>query len=81
VLLVKGKIPQKILEHCTVHSFDEEFESYMRKEKKKNWRSLEGFSLDFDSSIDDLKVCQYVFPDNEKTKAWILKNLNVIEEV
>lgn len=53
----------------------------MRKEKKKNWRSLEGFSLDFDSSIDDLKVCQYVFPDNEKTKAWILKNLNVIEEV
>lgn len=77
-LIVKGTIPKNI--PCIVNTFEEEYELYLRK-AGKYWRTREGFSLEFDSTLSDLIESHFIYVDNEKLESIIKKKLNVIEEV
>ena len=50
-LIVKGPIPT--IKNCVVNDFDDEYALYLRT-AKKNWRTEEAFSLEFDSTLSDL---------------------------
>jgi hypothetical protein len=63
-----------------VTTFEEEFELYKRKCKKKQWATPEGFSLEFDSSLSDLKKCIFVYTNSKNTINKIRRKFNVIEE-
>lgn len=64
-LIVKGPIPT--IKNCVVNDFDDEYALYLRT-AKKNWRTEEAFSLEFDSTLSDLK--------RVTLSTWIEKTLN-----
>ena len=47
-LVVKGPVPT--IKNCIVNDFDDEYALYLRT-AKKNWRTMEAFSLEFDSTL------------------------------
>lgn len=75
-LVVKGRIPKNI-DYTT---FEEEYAKYARKCKPK-WRTPEGFSLEFDSTLADLRQSCFIYTDNSVLAELIRKKLNVIEEI
>ena len=77
-LVVKGIIPKNL--PCLVNDFEEEFNQYLRT-AKKNWRTIEGFSLDFDSALEDLRNSHFLYVDDSKLELLIKKRLKVIEEI
>lgn len=77
-LIVKGPIPT--IKNCVVNDFDDEYALYLRT-AKKNWRTEEAFSLEFDSTLSDLKKSHFVYVDREYLELLIKKRLNVIEVI
>lgn len=77
-LIVKGPIPT--IKHCVVNDFDDEYALYLRKAGKR-WRTPEGFSLEFDSTLSDLKKSYFIYVDREDLELLIKKRLNVIEVI
>lgn len=61
-------------------TFQEEFEKYARRCKKKSWATPEGFSLEFDSLLQDLRECVFVRPINDEEEAIIRKRFKILEE-
>ena len=61
-------------------TFQEEFEKYARKCKKKAWATPEGFSLEFDTTLQDLKESIFVRPISEEEEAIIRKRFKILEE-
>lgn len=78
-LIVKGPIP-KTISNCVVNDFGEEYALYLRK-AKKNWRTEEAFSLEFESTLSDLKKSHFIYVDRSDLELLIKKRLNVIEEI
>ena len=52
--------PLKMPKFGNYTTFQEEFEKYARRCKKKAWATPEGFSLDFDTLLQDLKESIFV---------------------
>ena len=44
----------------SVSTFDEEYKKYLRRCKQKRWATVEGFSLEFDSLLSDLKESIFI---------------------
>ena len=61
-------------------TFQEEFEKYARKCKKKAWATPEGFSLEFDTTLQDLKDSIFVRPISDEEEAIIRKRFKILEE-
>lgn len=61
-------------------TFQEEFEKYARRCKKKSWATPEGFSLGFDSLLQDLRECVFVRPISDEEEAIIRKRFKILEE-
>ena len=61
-------------------TFQEEFEKYARKCKKKAWATPEGFSLEFDTTLQDLKDSVFVRPISDEEEAIIRKRFKILEE-
>lgn len=61
-------------------TFQEEFEKYARRCKKKSWATPEGFSLEFDSLLQDLRECVFVRPISDEEEAIIRKRFKILEE-
>lgn len=61
-------------------TFQEEFEKYARKCKKKAWATPEGFSLEFDTTLQDLKESIFVRPISDEEEAIIHKRFKILEE-
>lgn len=61
-------------------TFQEEFEKYARKCKKKQWTTPEGFSLEFDTTLQDLKESVFVRPISDEEEAIIRKRFKILEE-
>lgn len=79
VLIVKGIIPKNI-PGCIINDFEEEFSKYLRN-ANKYWRTREAFSLDFDSTLEDLKNSHFIYTDRRDIEYLIKKQFNVIEEL
>lgn len=79
VLIVKGNIPKSI-PGCIINDFEEEYSVYLRK-AGKHWKTREAFSLDFDSTLEDLKNSHFIYVDRRDIEYLIKKQLNVIEEL
>lgn len=62
-------------------TFQEEFEKYARKCKKKAWATPEGFSLEFDTTLQDLKDSVFVRPISDEEEAIIRKRFKILEEI
>ena len=62
-------------------TFQEEFEKYARKCKKKAWATPEGFSLEFDTTLQDLKDSVFVRPISDEEEAIIRKRFKILEEL
>ena len=62
-------------------TFQEEFEKYARKCKKKAWATPEGFSLEFDTTLQDLKESIFVRPISDEEEAIIRKRFKILEEL
>lgn len=77
VLSKNNKIPK--IENAIVTTFDDEFEKYKVRCKKKQWRTMEGFSLEFDTCLSDLKKCIFIYPGNEDVEKWVKKFYKVLE--
>lgn len=77
-LIVKGNIVN--IPHCIINDFEEEYSNYL-KNAKKNWRTREGFSLEFDSTLKDLLQSHFVYVDRRDLELLIKKQFNVIEEI
>lgn len=78
-LIVKGPVPKSI-SNCVINDFDEEYALYLKK-AKKNWRTKEAFSLEFNSTLSDLLKSRFIYVDREDLELLIMKRLNVIEIV
>ena len=63
-----------------VSTFEEELELYKRKCKKKQWATPEGFSLEFDTPLSDLKKCIFVYTNSLDIAGKLKKKFNIIEE-
>ena len=61
-------------------TFQEEFEKYARKCKKKAWATPEGFSLEFDTTLQDLKDSVFVRPISDAEEVIIRKRFKILEE-
>ena len=61
-------------------TFQEEFEKYARKCKKKAWATPEGFSLEFDTTLQDLKESVFVKPISDEEEVIIRKRFKILEE-
>lgn len=61
-------------------TFQEEFEKYARKCKKKAWATPEGFSLEFDTTLQDLKDSVFVRPISDEEEIIIRKRFKILEE-
>ena len=61
-------------------TFQEEFEKYARKCKKKQWVTPEGFSLEFDTTLQDLKDSVFVRPISDEEEIIIRKRFKILEE-
>ena len=77
-LVVKGQV--HTIKNCIVNDFDDEYALYLRT-AKKNWRTMEAFSLEFDSTLSDLKKSHFIYVDREDLELLIKKRLNVIEVI
>lgn len=75
-LIVKGTIPT--IKNCIINDFDDEYALYL-KTAKKHWRTKEAFSLEFESTLSDLKKSHFIYVDNSELELLINKRLNVIE--
>ena len=62
-------------------TFQEEFEKYARRCKKKAWVTPEGFSLEFDTTLQDLKDSVFVRPISDEEEAIIRKHFKILEEL
>ena len=62
-------------------TFQEEFEKYARRCKKKAWATPEGFSLEFDTTLQDLKDSVFVRPISDEEEAIIRKHFKILEEL
>ena len=62
-------------------TFQEEFEKYARKCKKRAWATPEGFSLEFDTTLQDLKDSVFVRPISDEEEAIIRKRFKILEEL
>lgn len=62
-------------------TFQEEFEKYARKCKKKAWATPEGFSLEFDTTLQDLKESIFVRPISDEEEITIRKRFKILEEI
>ena len=62
-------------------TFQEEFEKYARKCKKKAWATPEGFSLEFDTTLQDLKESVFVRSISDEEEAIIRKRFKILEEI
>lgn len=78
-LVVKGVVP-KTIPFCVINNFDEEYSDYLKNTKKNLWRTVEGFSLEFDSYLSDLKDSYFIHTDSEDSYNYIKQNFKVIEE-
>ena len=77
-LVVKGPVPT--IKNCIVNDFDDEYALYLRT-AKKNWRTMEAFSLEFDSTLSDLKKSHFIYVDREDLEILIKKRFNDIEVI
>ena len=60
-------------------TFQEEFEKYARKCKKKAWATPEGFSLEFNTTLQDLKESVFVRPISDEEETIIRKRFKILE--
>jgi hypothetical protein len=72
--------PLKMPNFGNYSTFQEEFEKYARKCKKKAWATPEGFSLEFDTTLQDLKESIFVKPISDEEEAIIRKQFKILEE-
>ena len=72
--------PLKMPNFGNYSTFQEEFEKYARKCKKKAWATPEGFSLEFDTTLQDLKDSVFVRPISDEEEAIIRKRFKILEE-
>lgn len=70
--------PLRMPKFSNYTTFKEEFDKYMRTCKKKMWRTLEGFSLEFDTPLSDLRDCIFIKPTKEEEEI-IQKHYKVLE--
>ena len=75
---VKGPVPT--IKNRIVNHLADEYALYLRT-AKKNWRTMEAFSLEFDSTLSDLKKSHFIYVDREDLELLIKKRLNVIEVI
>lgn len=61
-------------------TFQEEYAKYVRKCKKKYWQSPEYFSLQFNTTLEDLRDCIFVRPFNAEEETIIRKQFKILEE-
>ena len=73
--------PLKMPNFGNYSTFQEEFEKYARKCKKKAWATPEGFSLEFDTTLQDLKDSVFVRPISDEEEAIIRKHFKILEEL
>ena len=73
--------PLKMPNFGNYSTFQEEFEKYARKCKKKAWATPEGFSLEFDTTLQDLKDSVFVRPISDEEEAIIRKCFKILEEL
>ena len=73
--------PLKMPNFGNYSTFQEEFEKYARKCKKKTWATPEGFSLEFDTTLQDLKDSVFVRPISDEEEAIIRKRFKILEEI
>ena len=73
--------PLKMPNFGNYSTFQEEFEKYARKCKKKAWATPEGFSLEFDTTLQDLKDSVFVRPISDEEETIILKRFKILEEI
>lgn len=78
-LVIKGSIP-KTIKDCVINSFEEEYNIYLRSTKGK-WRTKQGFSLDYDTTLEDLEKCHFVYVTTPEMESLLKRKLNVIEEI
>lgn len=78
-LVIKGSIP-KTIKDCVINNFEEEYTMYLKNTGKK-WRTKQGFSLDYDSTLEDLEKCHFVYVPNIEIETLLKRKLNVIEEI
>lgn len=76
ILVIKGQIPKNL----PYNTFEEEYTKYARKCKPK-WRTHEGFSLEFESTLQDLRQSVFIHTTDIDLINTIRNKLNVIEEV
>lgn len=79
ILIIKGIIPKSI-PNCVITDFEEEYNKYL-KTANKYWKTREGFSLEFDSTLSDLQKSHFIYVDSENTIKLLKRKLNVIEEL
>lgn len=72
--------PLKVPKFSNYTTFQEEYEKYLRKCKKKAFASPEGFSLEFDTTLQDLVDCVFVHPISDEEEAIIRKKFKILEE-
>jgi hypothetical protein len=72
--------PLKMPNFGNYSTFQEEFEKYARKCKKKAWATPEGFSLEFVTTLQDLKDSVFVRPISDEEEAIIRKRFKILEE-
>ena len=73
--------PLKMPNFGDYSTFQEEFEKYARKCKKKAWATPEGFSLEFDTTLQDLKDSVFVRSISDEEEAIIRKRFKILEEI
>ena len=73
--------PLKMPNFGNYSTFQEEFEKYARKCKKKAWATPEGFSLEFDTTLQDLKDSVFVRPISDEEEDIIRKRFKILEEI
>ena len=73
--------PLKMPNFGNYSTFQEEFEKYARKRKKKAWATPEGFSLEFDTTLQDLKDSVFVRPISDEEEITIRKRFKILEEI
>lgn len=69
--------PLKIPKFSNYTTFQEEYEKYARKCKKKAWATPEIYSLHFNTTLEDLRDCIFVRPTEEEEK--IINKFKVLE--
>lgn len=73
--------PLKVPNFGDYTTFQEEFEKYARKCKKKQWATPEGFSLEFDTTLQDLRESVFVHPISDEEEQIIRKRFKILEEL